>query len=175
MTREYWLRTDRLGFSRWDPSDLSLATALWGDPRVTQHIDSRERLPETAVAERLNHEIAAEQEHGICYWPIFRLSTGSLAGCCGLRPRDAATGTLELGVHLLPEHWGQGLAQEASRAAIHRAFEALGAAHLFAGHNPANRASARLLERLGFRHTHDELYPPTGLMHPSYQLDRPRA
>jgi hypothetical protein len=42
---------------------------------------------------------------------------------------------------------------------------------LFAGHNPANQASRELLARLGFRYTHDELYPPTGLMHPSYRLD----
>jgi hypothetical protein len=27
-----------------------------------------------------------------------------------------------------------------------------------------------VLEKLGFRHTHDELYPPTGAEHPSYRL-----
>ena len=30
--------------------------------------------------------------------------------------------------------------------------------------------SARLLERLGFKATHDELYPPTGVMHHCYAL-----
>jgi hypothetical protein len=29
-----------------------------------------------------------------------------------------------------------------------------------------------MLRRLGFRYTHDELYPPTGLRHPSYVLTR---
>jgi hypothetical protein len=29
-----------------------------------------------------------------------------------------------------------------------------------------------LLARLGFRHTHDEIHPPTGLAHPSYALTR---
>jgi hypothetical protein len=43
---------------------------------------------------------------------------------------------------------------------------------LFTGHNPASDASRARLARLGFRHTHDELYPPTGLLHPSYRLDR---
>ncbi len=28
---------------------------------------------------------------------------------------------------------------------------------------------------LGFRYTHDELYPPTGLLHPSYLLKRSEA
>ena len=50
------------------------------------------------------------------------------------------------------------------------AFNTLGVKGLFAGHNPANEASRRLLEKLGFRYTHDEYYPPTGLNHPSYRL-----
>lgn len=34
--------------------------------------------------------------------------------------------------------------------------------------NPKNEASRILLEKLGFRYTHDEYYPPTRLRHPSY-------
>ena len=41
---------------------------------------------------------------------------------------------------------------------------------LSGSHNPGNQASRHLLETLGFRYTHDELYEPTGLMHPSYLL-----
>jgi RimJ/RimL family protein N-acetyltransferase len=41
---------------------------------------------------------------------------------------------------------------------------------LFAGHNPKNEASRQLLEKLGFRYTHDEYYAPTGLNHPSYMM-----
>ena len=50
------------------------------------------------------------------------------------------------------------------------AFSTLGVKGLFAGHNPANEASRRVLEKLGFRYTHDEFYAPTGLNHPSYIL-----
>nr|NIV34793.1 hypothetical protein [Anaerolineae bacterium] len=39
-----------------------------------------------------------------------------------------------------------------------------------AGHNPKNTASQHLLGKLGFRYTHEELYEPTGLMHPCYGL-----
>ncbi|HUV51221.1 MAG TPA: GNAT family protein, partial [Anaerolineae bacterium] len=41
---------------------------------------------------------------------------------------------------------------------------------LFAGHNPKNEASRHLLEKLGFRYSHDEYYAPTGLNHPSYMM-----
>jgi ribosomal-protein-alanine N-acetyltransferase len=50
------------------------------------------------------------------------------------------------------------------------AFERLGVCGLFAGHNPKNEASRHLLGKLGFRYAHDELYEPTGLMHPCYLL-----
>jgi RimJ/RimL family protein N-acetyltransferase len=50
------------------------------------------------------------------------------------------------------------------------AFERLDAAGLFAGHHPANEPSRRVLIKSGFRYTHDELYPPTGLKHPSYRM-----
>jgi [ribosomal protein S5]-alanine N-acetyltransferase len=33
---------------------------------------------------------------------------------------------------------------------------------IFAGHHPENEGSGRLLAKLGFVYTHDELYPPTG-------------
>jgi len=50
------------------------------------------------------------------------------------------------------------------------AFGELKVAALFAGHNPANAVSRHLLGKLGFRFTHEELYEPTGLQHPSYLL-----
>jgi len=165
----YFLASDRLGFRRWRPDDLPLATRLWGDPEVTRHIGGP--LTAAAVAARLAAEIASDAQAGIQYWPIFQLGDGAHVGCCGLRPyREAIP---ELGVHILPAFWRRGLAHEAARAVIAHAFRALGARALFAGHNPENLASRALLEKLGFRYTHDELYPPTGLLHPSYLLRPP--
>ena len=48
---------------------------------------------------------------------------------------------------------------------------ALGAAKLVALHHPDNRCSQRAHEKLGIRHTHHELYPPTGLQHVGYELE----
>ncbi len=52
------------------------------------------------------------------------------------------------------------------------AFDRLRAEALLAGHHPENHGSRRTLEKLGFRYTHDENYPPTGLLHPGYELRR---
>lgn len=49
----------------------------------------------------------------------------------------------------------------------------IAASALFAGHHPENAPSRHILEKIGFRFTREELYPPTGLNHPSYLLTTP--
>jgi [ribosomal protein S5]-alanine N-acetyltransferase len=168
--RAYFLRTRRLGFSRWSPDDLPLALALWGDPDVTRLIGGP--LSPEGVRQRLDAEIASMRTSGVQYWPIFLLAGGAFAGCAGLRPYRLEERIYELGFHLRPAHWGQGLATEAGAAVVAFAFEKVGAAALFAGHHPENTTSRRVLEKLGFHFTHEERYPPTGLKHPSYLLLR---
>ena len=165
------LASDRLDFRRWRPDDLELAAALWSDPEVTRYIGGP--ASRAAIAARLAAEIASEAAVGFQYWPIFQRNGGAHVGCCGLRPCRPADAIHELGVHILPAFWRRGFAEEAARAVITYAFGPLGARALFAGHNPDNLASRAMLGKLGFRYTHDELYPPTGRMHPSYLLDAP--
>ena len=38
MKREYYLTTERLGFSWWTGEDLELANGLWEDPQVCRYI-----------------------------------------------------------------------------------------------------------------------------------------
>jgi RimJ/RimL family protein N-acetyltransferase len=168
---DYFLQSPRLGFRTWLEQDLPLALRLWGDPAVTRFIACR-GFTEAEIRARLERERASQEAHGIQYWPIFRLANEEHVGCCGLRPRAGHPRVPELGVHILSSHWRQGYALEAAAAVIDHAFGTLGFEALFAGHNPQNVASRLLLSRLGFVHTHDEFYEPTGLEHPSYLLTR---
>ena len=124
---------------------------------------------ENQKTHRLSLEIQNQERAGIQYWPIFLLEDGQHLGCAGLRPYRTPD-VFELGVHLLPEFWRQGLAEEAARAVIQFAFSDKGATAVFAGHHPDNETSRRLMKKLGFQFTHEELYPPTGRLHPSYIL-----
>jgi ribosomal-protein-alanine N-acetyltransferase len=167
---DYFLKSARLGFRCWSEQDLPLAQELWGDPSVTALIGGP-FTPEM-VRSRLAKEIAHRQASGVQYWPVFLLDDDQHVGCAGLRPYRIEEGVYELGFHLRRVFWGQGLAHEAAQAVIDYAFGTLGAHALFAGHHRANQASRGLLLKLDFIHTHEELYPPTGLMHPSYLLGR---
>lgn len=167
---DWFLSSERLGFRNWAAADLELACALWGDPAVTRWIDARGALTREDVIRRLADEIASQDADGVQYWPIFERKTHAHVGCCGLHVK--APKVYELGFHLRADQWGKGFASEAARAVITYAFDVLGAASLFAGHNPNNEASRRVLSRLGFVYTHDEPFAATGLLHPSYSLVR---
>jgi ribosomal-protein-alanine N-acetyltransferase len=170
--RTYFLTTERMGFSIWNGEDAQEAAILWGDPEVTRYLVNGGKMTPDQVIERLGKEIECFNSQGIQYWPIFLKDTGQFVGCCGLRPLEGDVQHMEMGVHLLKEHWGNGIATEACTAVIGYAFDRLHAEWILAGHNPQNRASARLLVNLGFRFIEDKYYPPTGLMHPSYRLQK---
>jgi RimJ/RimL family protein N-acetyltransferase len=172
MRVSYFLKSERAGFRTWTLDDLPFALALWGDPEVTRLIDARGKLDENQVRERLLNEIATQALFEVQYWPVFLLEAGDFLGCCGLRPYKPDEQVYELGIHLRTPYWGKGHAADLSRTVMKYAFGQLNVASLFAGHNPRNHRSSRLLHKLGFRHTHDEYYAPTGLQHPSYLLTR---
>lgn len=170
MHQGYFLETKRLGFRTWIPQDMQLALDLWGDIEVTKLIGGP--FTEDNIKERVSQEIATMAKYGVQYWPIFLRTTGEHVGCCGLRPFKSRVDVLEIGFHIKRAYWGKGIAKEAALAVIDHAFGKLGAKELFAGHNPANEASARLLQKLQFRYTHEEYYQPTGINHPCYILTK---
>jgi RimJ/RimL family protein N-acetyltransferase len=169
MESEYFLTSDRLGFRAWREEDLPLAIELWTDVRVTGLVGGP-YTPEKVRA-RLEVEMAMQREFGMQYWPVFLLADGRHVGVCGLRPWQVEENVPELGYHLRPEFWGQGLAVEAGRAAIEFGFGRLGARAIFAGHHPENAASRNVLLKLGFRYSGDEVFPETGILEPTYRLE----
>ncbi|MDO4327399.1 MAG: GNAT family N-acetyltransferase [bacterium] len=169
MDRTFFLKTNRIGFSKWSSEDMTLAQLLWGNPQVTKYICASGKFTENDIAHRLDTEIFNETKYHVQYWPLFELATDDFIGCCGLRPHGEKE--YEMGFHLRPTLWGQGYAQEAAIAVINYAFTTLKAKKLFAGHNPNNVKSQKLLNKLGFVYIGDIFFEPTGLFHPSYEIE----
>lgn len=168
MSKDFFLTTTRIGFSKWSKNDIQLSELLWGNSDVTRYICASGKFTAEDISARLEKEIHNEMVYHVQYWPIFTLSSNELIGCCGLRPY--CENEYEIGFHLRPQFWGKGYAEEAATAVIGYAFSVLNADALFAGHNPNNAASAKVLRKLGFCYIGDEFYEPTGLYHPSYEL-----
>lgn len=79
-------------------------------------------------------------------------ATGPLIGFAGLKWLDDL-GDVDLGYRFLPAWWGQGLATEASQAALADGFARLKLPHVLGLVDPTHARSIRVLEKLGFQDT----------------------
>lgn len=158
--------TKRIRFATWQPTDSDKAQTLWGNPQVTKFI-STAGFTDEQIKQRLNNEIRSQNQYGVQYWPIYTKDS-ELVGCCGLHfEKD---GRYELGFHLLPQYWHLGYGSEAAQGVIQFAKSNPEILILEAGHHPQNKASQHLLIKLGFKYIGDQFYAPTGLQHPTYEL-----
>lgn len=169
MKRQYFLKTDRIGFSEWTEKDINLAHLLWSDNAVTKYICANGKFIDQDIQNRLNTEIDNKTRYHVQYWPIFDLESDDFIGCCGLRPFEIENRIFEIGIHLRPIYWGKGIATEAIKAVVNYALNTLNVENIFAGHHPDNTDSKKLLEKLGFKYIGDNFYAPTQLYHPSYK------
>ncbi|MED1597256.1 MULTISPECIES: GNAT family N-acetyltransferase [Bacillus] len=98
--------------------------------------------------------IAHWNEHNFGVWLIFNPITREMMGHCGLRYIDG-TEDLEIMYLLDPKFWGKGYATEAAHASIQYAFHDLKVKKLTARIRIANEKSKNVLEKAGFKYTHD--------------------
>jgi len=105
-----------------------------------------------AQAEKMIEEaLLAYREGGLSRYAIALADTDELIGICNLRGFFEQNRRCELGYALGSAHWGHGYAFEALETLLGHAFSALDMNRIEADIDPRNDASARLLERLGFR------------------------
>jgi RimJ/RimL family protein N-acetyltransferase len=146
------LETARLRLRAWQPEELAWYLALRADPEVSRFLGDGH--PESASEARISFEwgIAAWARLGLGGWAIEERSTWILVGYCGLplwregTPEEA----VEIGYGYARDAWGKGYATEAAAAAMRWAFEVRGFDALVALTSPENRASQRVLAKLGF-------------------------
>jgi ribosomal-protein-alanine N-acetyltransferase len=150
--------THRLRFRSWNNADYALAESLWCDREVT-HFFGGAMTPEQARV-RMDAEQERDVRMGISYWPMFLRDTGDFAGCAGLRQWQYDASVMEAGVHLSRAAWGQRLGEEALRAVLAHGFDTLQQPKIVAGHGVGHANSQKLLERVGFRYTHTDLWGP---------------
>lgn len=74
------------------------------------------------------------------------------AGTIGVHGVGSVDGSSEIGLFLVPEAWDEGLGTEASRLVTDWAFDERGRHRVVARVLEGNEGSARIWEKLGFRH-----------------------
>jgi len=144
------LATARLRLRPVAERDVDALHALWTDPQVRRWLWDDVAIERETAADRVATSRASFAASGWGLWAVELRTNGVLAGTAGLVVIDPALGP-ELLYSLHPSHHGRGYATEASRAVLDHAFDALGLARVRGRTDTPNRASARVLERLGMR------------------------
>ena len=65
--RNFFLKTNRMGFSQWEENDGELARQLWGDPEVTRWICASGRFRPDEITARLQKEIENGRKYQVQY------------------------------------------------------------------------------------------------------------
>ncbi|HSV71076.1 MAG TPA: GNAT family N-acetyltransferase [Methylibium sp.] len=131
-------------------ADLADLLAVNGDPEVTRFLPyTTWRSMDDAVAWLGRMEALATAGTGQ-QLVVERRSDAKVIGTVLLFKHDEPSRRVELGYALGRADWGQGCMREALGALCTRAFASGQLRRLEAEVNPANRASCRLLESLGF-------------------------
>lgn len=131
-------------------ADLPGLLAVNGDDLVTRHLPYAS-WKSPADGEAWLARMRAPIDAGTALqFVICNTASGQVLGSCLLFHFIEASARAELGYVLGRAHWGQCLMFEALGALLTQAFGGLGLRRIEAEVNPANTASARLLERLGF-------------------------
>jgi ribosomal-protein-alanine N-acetyltransferase len=117
-----------------------------------QHVEAREREFYTRPGVALH--IAAyldEYRHGRLHPCVLLDEAGAIVGRANLRHIDRAAGVAEVGYRIGHDQVGRGLASSALRHLMRLAQTEYGLARLHAWVSPENAASARVIEKNGFR------------------------
>ena len=146
------LSTDRLVLRPLLPTDADAVFAMRSDPivqRYGSHPPWTDRQTAVAYIER---DMGAMAAGNGAQFGIERREDGAVIGTCTLYALDAQSRHAECGYTLLPSAWGKGYASEATTRLLDWGFDELDLHRVEADIDPRNTASARVLERLGFKH-----------------------
>ena len=143
--------TGRLRVRRLAESDLPALLEVNGDEAVTALLPYA-TWTSPADGDAWFERMADLQATGLALqFVVAEQASDRAIGTCLLFRLDEGSRRAELGYALGRAHWGRGLMQEALRALLDRAFGGMALRRLEAEVDVRNPASARLLQRLGFR------------------------
>jgi len=139
--------TARLRLRAFEPDDAEAFFRLNSHPDVIRYT-GEPACESVAAAEAGIRAYPDWKKYGIGRWAAWDKGTNEIIGFAGLKYL-ADLDEVDLGYRFLPQHWGKGLATEASIVCLAYGFETLGLRRIVGLTMPENRASMRVLEKVG--------------------------
>lgn len=161
--------TPRLFIRGWETTDVGAFRRLATDSRVMRYIAAGEPWPEHRIRRFFVKQENNLRRDGFCLGALCDRSNGRVVGLAGLQALGTS-GEVEIGWWVEPDRWGEGLATEAGKSSAAFAFNEAKLARVVAITHPENRASRRVMEKVGMTFERRALGRELGLDDPDVEI-----
>jgi len=158
----YLFRSARLGFRRWQGTDLDAFTAINTDPEVMRFFEKL--LPREDTKAMMTRMERLFEERGFCYFAVDDLASQTLIGTIGLGWKTFEadfTPTVDIGWRIGKIWWNQGRCTEGAKACLDYAKQQQ-ITKLVSFASVGNQASIQVMKKIGMQYAkdfdHPELY-----------------
>ena len=181
------IETRRLRLRPMTLDDLPRLARMFADAEVMRYLPTGEPRSVEETEVELNYMVDHWRQRGFGVWAVILKDTGEFAGYCGLQylheePGGVSAEALEGGTDvevvagLARPYWKQGIAPEATRAALRYGFETARLGRIVAAIHPDNGASRHILQSMGMKHDEAIRYygddvPHFVVYHDEFRLD----
>jgi [ribosomal protein S5]-alanine N-acetyltransferase len=153
MKRRPILRTQNLIIRPFEPSDANDIQRLAGDKSIA---DTTLNIPypyEDGMAEHFIKKAKQRLTDGLSFeWAIELKAIKKIIGAIGLINYSKRYQTAELGYWIGKSYWNNGYCSEAAKKMIEFAFSNLKMHKVYACHFKRNKASARIIQKIGMKY-----------------------
>lgn len=167
------IRTRRLMLRRQSLHDFEGFFAMSKDHQVMKYIGDGSIFHWTreVAFKKFKDQVADIKTNPLGVMSVHRQSDASYLGWCAIS-HSGFLNDNELGYRFRRDAWGCGYATEAAAAMLSTVYRATEVDRILACAHPDNKASIRVLEKLGFRYACARPSKPIGRDIPVYQIDR---
>lgn len=144
------IQTERLRMRPFTADHLDDLHQLWVTPGVRKYLWDDAAISREQAMEVIESSTESFRAHGFGLWAVYPKDEERLIGFCGFR-HFGEQQEVEILYGVSPERWGEGLATEAARAMLRCGFEEHGFDQIYAGADPPNAASFRVMEKTGMK------------------------
>ena len=142
------LETERLILEPWQSADWTAFRPIATDVEVMRYITGGVAWSDDRIRRFIDGQVELYRTRGFCRWKLIEKPAAEPIGFCGVGFWGDGMEP-EIGWWLARRYWGRGLATEAATEALRDIFERVRLERVVSIAMPGNRASLRVMRKLG--------------------------